>query len=353
MSSAVHSLGKPEIVVNEAFAPDWDSKLSLYPQSTIFHTTAWSRVLQDTYHFLPIRLSQYNPDGPSSELLLMEVNSRLTGRRAISLPFTDQCEPLCSNPELMRHLFEEAIALGKTRAWKYLEFRGGRSLLPEAQASLQFYGHLLNLDASDQTLFAQFDGSVRQAIRKAQKAGVVVEVSHSLEAVQTYYKLHGKTRQKHGVPPQPFAFFRAIHDHLISKDMGAVFLAKHNNQPIAAAIHLYFGRQATYKFGASDEAFQHLRANNLVMWEAIQWHRHRGIKSLHLGRSSLAGEGLRRFKLNLGALEHAIDYVKFDFKKNQFVTETDQAHGWHTRILRLLPPPASRLLGAILYPHMA
>lgn len=331
----------------------WDAHLALYPQSTVFHTTAWFNVLQSAYRFTPIRLSQDNPDGAQSHLALMEINSPLTGRRGVSLPFTDLCEPLCSSAESMRALFQQAITLGKARKWKYLELRGGRSLLLDAISSLQFHGHLVELNHAEETLFSRFDGSVRQAVRKAEKSGVTVESSTSIYAVKTYYLLHCKTRRKHGVPPQPFAFFRAIHEHIIAKELGIVFVAKHNNRPISAAIHFHFGGQAIYKFGASDEAFQHLRGSNLTMWEAIKWHRRHGSKSLHLGRSSLAGDGLRRFKLNLGAAETNIDYVKFDFDKNQFITETDQAHGWHTRIFRMLPPAASRIIGAVLYRHIA
>jgi len=36
---------------------------------------------------------------------------------------------------------------------------------------------------------------------------------------------------------------------------------------VAGAIFFHSGGQAIYKFGASDETFQHFRGNNLVMWE--------------------------------------------------------------------------------------
>jgi len=43
-----------------------------------------------------------------------------------------------------------------------------------------------------------------------------------------------------------------------------------------------------YKFGASDSGFQHLRPNNLVMWEGIRHCAERGCERLHFG-ADLAG----------------------------------------------------------------
>ncbi len=353
LASAPSAIDKP-IAMNWGTAPaGWDAQLANYPQATIFHTTAWAKVLNQAYGYKPLYLTQPSAEGLPAHWVLLEVNSPLTGRRAISLPFTDFCEPLGANRESMRALLDQAIALGKERRWKYLELRGGRTWLPEAAPSLQFYGHIIDLSAPEETLFANLHNSVRQAIRKAEKAGVSVDVSTTLEAVNTYYQLHGKTRKKHGLPPQPFAFFNAIYEQIIAPGQGAVVIAKHENIPIAAAIHFYYGREAVYKFGASDEQFQQYRGNNLAMWEAMKWLRRQGAQRLHLGRSSLVGDGLRRYKLNLGATEHAIEYLKYDLRQNCFVTETDSAHGWHTRIFRWMPAPLARWIGTLLYPHIA
>ena len=85
----------------------------------------------------------------------------------------------------------------------------------------------------------------------------------------------------------------------------------------------------------------------------MQWLAQQGVKTLDLGKTSLANEGLRRFKLNLGATERKIEYVKFDLRKNVFVTETDGVAGWHNAIFRRLPRFVSRAAGSLLYRHWA
>jgi len=283
----------------------------------------------------------------------MEVDSWLTGRRGIALPFTDNCEPLCETEENFQRLFESAVALGRARDWKYIELRGGRKFFGEAPASLSFYGHSLELLADGQQMFEKMDGAARRAVRKAEKDGLTVEVSQSMEAVRDFYCLQCQTRKRHGLPPQPFRFFLNIWRHVLSQNQGAVVLASERGEKIAGAVYFFLGGRAIYKYGASDFRRQHLRPNNLVMWAAMKWLARNGATTLHLGKTSLANEGLRRFKLNLGAAEQRIEYVKYDLRQEKFVTEADAIAGWHNRVFRALPVFMSRLAGGLLYKHWA
>jgi lipid II:glycine glycyltransferase (peptidoglycan interpeptide bridge formation enzyme) len=130
-------------------------------------------------------------------------------------------------------------------------------------------------------------------------------------------------------------------------------LARQAGQPVAGAVFLHFGRHAIYKFGASDEAHQQLRANNLVMWRAILHYASEGFSDLDFGRTSLGNDGLRKFKLGWGAGEEQVAYTRYDLRHSAYVTARDAAHGWHNRLFRALPPPLSRLAGALLYRHIA
>ncbi len=202
-------------------------------------------------------------------------------------------------------------------------------------------------------MFERTHDSVRRAIRKAEKNRLTVTLVQSLEGVRQFYWLQGKTRRKHGLPPQPFAFFLNIHRHILSQNLGILAIATWENRPIAASMYFYMGERAIFKYGASDESFQSLRGGNLVMWEAIKWLAQQGITSLHLGKTALAHEGLRRFKLNWGAREEKIEYIKYDLSRNQFVAGSDAVSGWHNHVFRLMPSFASRLAGALLYKHWA
>jgi hypothetical protein len=332
---------------------DWDVWISGQPKLSFFHSAAWASVLRDTYGFRPVYFAATRERHLSALLPVMEVNSWLTGRRGVSLPFTDVCEPSGNSESAQKDLFQAALKHGRARGWKYLECRGGEQMLDDAKPCVSFLGHRMSLFGDTDYLFTKLHSSFRRAIRKAEKSGLAVEISQSLGAVRSYYSLHCQTRQQHGLPPQPFRFFRNIHEHILAHNFGVVITVKHDDHPVASAIFFRRGTEAIYKFGASDARFQDLRANNLVMWEAIKWHACRGIKTLHFGRTSLADDGLRRYKLGWGADEHRINYYKYDLRQETFVTDNDNAHGWHNQVFRALPPFAARWAGALLYKHVA
>jgi hypothetical protein len=328
--------------------PDWDAPLTRRPDFSFFHGAAWTRVLVETYGFTPVWQAQ-----GASLLPLMEVDSWLTGRRGIALPFTDECAPLCGSESEFKPLFQGAVEWGRTRGWNSIELRGGRMFLGEAPASLAFYGHQLDLRVAEDRMFERMNGSARQAVRKAEKDGVTVEVSQSERAIRDYYSLQCRTRQRHGLPPQPLEFFLNVWRHILSLHQGMVVLASWRGEKIAGAVCFFIGERAIYKYGASDFRRQNLRPNNLVMWEAMKWLARLGAASLHLGRTSLSNEGLRRFKLNLGATEQRLEYVKYDLRRNHFQVEADGVLGWHNRVFRRLPVFMARRAGELLYKHWA
>ncbi|HEY0455769.1 MAG TPA: GNAT family N-acetyltransferase [Verrucomicrobiae bacterium] len=283
----------------------------------------------------------------------MEVHSTLTGKRGVSLPFTDACEPIGFTRDNFSAALQHLNAYGRTNQWKYWEIRGGSDLLGNHPPSLTFYTHKLDLTPGEGNVFANFESSVRRAIRKAEKCDVQVEISQSEEAMRHFYSLQCKTRKKHGLPPQPFSFFLNICRHLLAKNLGFVAVAKFKDKPVSASVFLQMNGHAVYKFGASDERFQDLRGANLVMWRGIQHCIRSSARDLDFGRTSLGNEGLRRFKLGWGATEQQKSYFKYDLRRNQFVKDSDRASGWHNLVFSQMPIGLLRIVGSLLYRHLA
>jgi hypothetical protein len=344
--------GQP-VAIDPLLYPAWDSLLAAQARSSFFHGSAWARVLHETYGHQPAYFCRF-ATGQLTELLpVMEVSSLWTGRRGVSLPFTDFCAPLSSGEGDGHALYDAVLAQGRRRGWRYLECRGIVPGRPSARPSLAFLGHVIDLEPGPEALFNGFEGAVRRGIRRAEGSGLQIEFGADIESVKTFYALHCRTRSRHGLPPQPFVFFKNIARHVLDQGQGGVLIARAGLTPVAAALFFHHRRQALYKFGASDYAFQGLRPNNLVMWEAIKRYAGHGFTALHLGRTSLANQGLRRFKLGFGAAEHRIEYSKYDFSRRQFVLDTDRAQGWFNRLFQHLPLPLLRLAGQALYPHLS
>ena len=282
---------------------------------------------------------------------VMEVNSFLTGKRGVSLPFTDHCQPILSDKTDFQEIIDDLITYGKKAGWKYIEWRGGEAYFQDMTPSSFYYGHTLDLTDNEQDLLSSFRSSTKRNIKKATRENVNVEILNSLESIKEFYQLNCMKRKRHGLPPQPFLFFKEIFDHVISKDHGLVVLATHGKKAIAGAVYFHFGEKAIYKYGASDKNYQHLRANNLVMWEAIRWCTENGFKSFSFGRTEPENEGLLQFKRGWGTQEETINYYKYDLAKAEFVNDP---RGFRTsyNFLKKLPSPILNLAGTLLYKHV-
>jgi len=167
-----------------------------------------------------------------------------------------------------------------------------------------------------------------------------------------FYRLHVQTRRRHGLPPQPLSFFRNIVDEVIRRGAGFVVHASLESRCVAAAIFFQFGRTAIYKFGASEAASQGARGNNLVMWEGIRSLARSGCESLHFGRTSLANDGLRRFKLGWGTTEELMRYFQWDTVARKWVGGCDHSRGLHNVFFAKMPLAINRLAGAVVYTHL-
>jgi hypothetical protein len=341
-------------IANPLNDPGWDAKIASFPDATPFHTAGWMRVLKESYGFVPCCFVLGDPENPAAIQPMMEASSWATRRRGVALPFTDECSVLrregmdCSSlsPAIQDH--------GRTRRWRYAQFRGLGPVQVGEPRPTGFVRHCLDLSPGAAAVHAGLDSANRRAIRKAEKEKVEVSIEATEDAMSGYYELHQITRQRHGVPPQPWRFFAAIQRHMIASGRGFISIARVNGRMVAGAVYFVFGRWAIYKFGASDERFQKYRPNNLLMWRSIEHLIAAGCAVLHFGRSALHHHGLREFKLGWGATESPLGYTTILLPEGHLETESSQPPlaERFASITSRCPRLLTRFMGAALYPHL-
>lgn len=339
------------IVVDPIEYPDWDRRVLGGPDYSFFHSSAWAKTLVASYGFRPAYIVVPEEDRFALMMPLMEVNSRLTGRRGVSLPFTDQCRPSVVHEELFAQAVRTAVRHGEERGWRYIEWRdAGRfdDLLP---ASELFHVHDVDLAKAGPDLFRSLSDNNRRNIKKAQREGVAVSVRTSLGSIEEFYRLNLITRKRHGLPPQPHAFFRNVYEHVLVRDHGIVVSASHQGRVVAASVFFHFGKRAIYKYGASELTYQHLRPNNLVMWEAMTWYGARGFETLSLGRTEMDNPGLLQFKRTWGGEERLARYHRYDLRKREYVPLRSPASARFESLFSRMPACVLRLVGRSFYKH--
>jgi CelD/BcsL family acetyltransferase involved in cellulose biosynthesis len=340
-------------IVNPIENPKWDDLLLSSEGYSFFHSSFWARTLLESYNFTPRYFARTDENRLSVLVPMMEVNNAPLRKKGVSLPFTDMSDPIIDSHISWHDLYKELAAYGREAGWKSLEIRGDAHVDDDSIPSTDYVSHTLNLSNDENALFKNFSDGTRGNIKKAEREGVKVDVTSSRESLDEFCKLHGATRKRHGLPPQPSSFFASVHKHVLATDNGFVVLARIAGKPVAGAVFFHFGTKAIYKYSASDPAFQNSRPNNLVLWEAIRRYSRNGFTSLCLGRTEPENVGLRHYKSSWGAREDILRYYKYDISQSAFVKDQAQVPAFYTAIFKALPSPVLNALGSLLYKYVA
>ena len=335
----------------------WAELVERHPKASIFHTVAWLDTLRHSYAYEPVAFTTSPPSGElKSGLVFCRVNSWLTGRRLVSLPFSDYCEPLCDSEEdvsfLIRHLQNEL----KHQRWKYLELRSingnfgqtvhGMRFLPAARYLL----HTLSLRPDLNRLFRGFDrDSVQRRIQRADQAGLIEKCGRSDDLLKEFYALFVITRGRHRLPPTPYGWFR----NLIQRQGKAleIRIAYKNDTPVAAILTLRFRDVLYYKYGCSDARFKQYGATPWLFWRAIAAGKSDGAMEFDLGRTEEGNAGLLAFKNNW--VPQSKELIYWRFPQTSSIDSNDSWKlGLAKRLFSYLPPRLLTIMGRLIYRHI-
>lgn len=135
------------------------------------------------------------------------------------------------------------------------------------------YCWVLPLISDEETLLKKMRKTTRYEIKRAEKIGVEVIKTTTLEDYHYFETLYKETAQRQGFVPHT-----GIKEEfeLFSKEGQAMlFLGKYEGEILAAAIILFTGTQGIYHHGAS--LSNKVPASYLIQWEAIKEARKRGM----------------------------------------------------------------------------
>jgi len=327
-----------------------------HPNASVFHTTGWLEAVRRTYGYNPIVFTTSSPtDELKNGLLFCGVRSWLTGRRMVSLPFSDHCEPLCDSDEfdvLVRYL-QSAL---DHQDWKFLEIRvvdGRFSRAAEAAGFRVKDKHLLHrvdLRSSVADLLPSFqEDAFQRRVRHAEQAGLVERVGRSERLLKDFYGLCLLTRQRHHLPPQPYKWFQNL-VHCMGEKLD-IRTAYKQEVPIASILTLRHRDVVYYKYGCSDAHFSYLGATPFLLWKAIREANSTGVTEFDLGRTEIGNAGLISFKNTWAREPQALNYWKFPSSPSDFVQ-----FEWKVRLLKqifsLMPNRLLAATGRLLYPHI-
>jgi CelD/BcsL family acetyltransferase involved in cellulose biosynthesis len=333
--------------------PRWKTLLDGRADAAIFHRPEWLQALKASYGY-DSRVLSSTPPGEALQngLLFCEVRSPLTGKRIVSVPFSDHCEPLINNGEDLQALLQNLMGRVERGEQRYVEVRPVE-LAPQPSAafaiSTQYYLHRLDLGHSEEKLFRSFHKDcVQRKIRRAEREALRYEEGSSDVLLNHFYKLLIITRRRQGVPPQPMKWFRALISSLGSKLK--IRVALQGEMPVASILTISDRTKMIYKYGCSDPRFNNLGGTPFLFWRAIQDAVTNGMEEFDLGRSDPGNSGLVTFKEHWGAKRVALNYWRYPAHAAGLGPERAITH--IRKLISILPDTPLVALGRLLYPHI-
>ncbi len=156
----------------------------------------------------------------------------------------------------------------------------------------------INLEGTEDDLWARYPSGQRTKIRNAQKMGVTVREGSRTENGRTFCDLYEST-MRHVKASRYYFFRREYFDALWQMgDVVRLFMAEYEGRIVAAAVFFCSRGRIHYHLGGSDSEARSARPNNLLFHTVACWAQRQGCTTFHLGggRTNRADDELLRFK---------------------------------------------------------
>jgi CelD/BcsL family acetyltransferase involved in cellulose biosynthesis len=337
----------------------WSEFVEKHPRSSVFHTMPWLRALKETYGYEPAALTT-SPNGVDlrNGIVFCRVHSWLTGRRIVSAPFSDHCEPLIEDTVDRSVLFSSLACRFRHENLDYIEIRPRERMCGDIPSLIQSTciqcNHDLDLAPDLDTVFRNFHKDCTQRkIRRAEREGLTYQEGRSRSLLDTFLSLYVLTRKQHLAPPQPRRWF----ENLIASFGHAIKIrvAFKADQALAAIVTLRHKKTLVYKYGCSDPALRNLGGTHGLLWRCITEAKREGLQNFDLGRSDLDNLGLLKFKDRWNAKRSVLTYSRYtrsNLSKNDYRKGVDWKSELTKRLVFHLPDKMFCSVGALLYRHI-
>jgi hypothetical protein len=311
--------------------------------------------LQRTYGFRPLAVTtSTSAEDLADGIAFCEVKSWLTGRRIVSMPFSDHCDPLVPNYENFRALIGELEQSATHERYRYMELRPLSSSTGEEsglQRTQSFYVHRIDLRPPLAEIYRAFHPScVKRQIRRAERDGLECEVGNSSALLRKFYGLQVLTRSRFRLPPQPFSWFQNL--AFCMGESLQIQIASRAGTALASTISIRFGQKAIYKYSASYKDRSNTGAVQLLLWNLIRDLKREGATELDLGRCEMSNTTLAQFKERWGAERQTIHYWR-NYPESNAHAPSQWKVAAAKRVLSCLPSKCLAVAGNLFYKHAA
>lgn len=319
-------------LVESVFDPDageWDAFIKCQYDGTLFHTTAWMKAVARCFQHQPHSLAARRGGRVVGVLPLLLVESRLTGRRLISMPYAVAGGPLFADETARKSLEEGLRALQAALDVEQAEIRSEHARFRDAAALEGYVKFERALPATEADVLTSVPRKARAVIRHAMERERLI-ITEGAAQLPLMWRLYALNMRRLGSPAYPMRFLKALLAEMRSgDDLGGVehrayrtiaqdgscpaaghriTVAWRRGRPVAGLVSFAFkDRLLPYFYGCRPEA-RECGAAHYLYYDLMRWGVARGFALFDFGRSRVTNRGACEFKRLMGFEPRPLGY---------------------------------------------
>lgn len=246
--------------------PGWDERLAALG-GHFLQSRAWARC--------QARMGAALFHASAERWMWLGIVQRMGPFRRLYLPYG----PQVADSGALRTALRAAVLCARRQRCHFVHFEpwSRAPLFPEqcgarrVRARQAEYTRVIHLDVDDATLRAGLSKGHRAAISAAPRKGIVVEPSTAPEALEAFLRMLRETSDRTGMPIYDDSYYRAIVEELVPTGEATVYVARHGERAIGAAIVLDLANTRYYAFASSatDPETRRLGPGPPLVWRTM------------------------------------------------------------------------------------
>ena len=274
------------------------------PEGKICHLPAWADSVLSVMGQKSYYLTATDKDMICGVLPLTYVNSRLFGSRLVSQGFSTYGGVLSDSDQARDALYGKAVDLAEELDCDSIEFRNIKPLPYDLRSRTDKITMHLPLTPDPDQLWKSFKPKVRNQVRKAEKANIVMS-SGSMELLDDFYRVYTIRMHQLGTPCYPRKLMAKILETF--PDNSRIFTVKLDSMTIGAGFTIFYNGLVEIPWAATMLEYNKLCPNNLLYWSIIKYYCLAGAKYFDFGRCSV-DSNTYRFKKQWGSEPVELNY---------------------------------------------
>lgn len=282
----------------------------LHPNNSIFQSPLFFKSCVSTEKFFPTYITAYDDDCLVGALLSfrqVQINrpilSFLSSRNII------WGGPLVLNGDLSIYegLYKEYEKIRPRALYTQIRNLYDVTIFKEFMSSIGFNyeEHLdiiINLEKTEERLWAEIDTKRRNSIRKAVKEGTIFEMKNDKETLIECYEILKEVYTRAKLPIPEINHFLALLTNSSQQDGLKIFIAKFDNIIIGCMLCLTYENTIFDYYAGAYSSYYHKCPNDLIPWEVLKLAKNMGYTRFVFGGAGKPNipYGVREYKKKFG-----------------------------------------------------